>query len=124
MDVIDGFIETIHDLHIHDVVQVLGSKPGIVQFHTRVGQRLHDLLAAGKIGMHKQCLRGIAHGRILRLGVHGDPNSLFDVGELIDINVANAIRMAQHGNLGALLNRANHLVRAPRNDQADQVVHL
>ena len=47
--------------------------------------------------MHQQRLGGIADGDVLALGIDGDLDGHVDIGGLVDIDVADAVGVAQHG---------------------------
>ena len=72
--------------------------------------------------MHQQGLDGVAGGRVLRLAVDGHPQRLGHIGRCIDIEMADAIGMAQHWNPGVVLDETDQLIAAARNDQIHQPI--
>ncbi len=72
--------------------------------------------------MHKQSFDGIAHRRILHLGVVNNVHSFFDVRGAIDVNVANPLAVPQNRNPAVLHDVLHQLVRAARNNQVHVAV--
>lgn len=65
--------------------------------------------------VHENLLDGVAGGGVVGLGIHNDPAGLIDVGRLVDVDVADAIRMTHHRDLGVCLDVAHQRVAAPGN---------
>ena len=65
-------------------------------------------------------LHGVAGGRVVALGVGDDLERLLGVGAAVDVDVADALGVAQHGDhLALLLDRAHQVRGAARDDQVD-----
>ena len=77
-----------------------------------------------EFAMDKKRLGGVAYGRILRLRIDGDLCGFISIGKFVDVHMADAVGMAEDGDLGAVLNTAHHFVRAARDDEIDEIVHL
>ena len=70
--------------------------------------------------MNEQGLHGVAGGRIVALGVGDDLKRLVGVGALVDVHVADALGVAEHGDhLTLLLDGAHQVRRAAGDDQVD-----
>ena len=70
--------------------------------------------------MDEQGLHGVAGGGVVALGVGDDLEGLVSVGGLVDVDVADALGVAEHGDhLTLLLDGAHQVGRAAGNDQVD-----
>ena len=74
--------------------------------------------------MHENLLHCITGGRIVNLGVNTDLASHVNVTVRVNVDVADAVGMAQHGNLGVLLDVGHQCVAASWDDQVNDVVQL
>ena len=79
-------------------------------------------IAGGDAVVHQQGLDGVAGRRVLRLAVDREGHRLVDVGRPVDVEVADAVGMAQHRDAGVLLHEADERVRAAGDDQVDVAV--
>ena len=74
--------------------------------------------------MHQDLLYSIAGRRIVHLGVNADLASHVNITVRVNIDVADAVGMAQHGNLGVLLDMGHQRVAASWDDQVNDIVQL
>ena len=76
----------------------------------------------GDIPVDQQCFKRVAGGGILNFGIERDIERLLQIRVAVDIHVADAFAMAQHGDAAVLGDVADKFVRSARNDQIDFVV--
>ena len=80
--------------------------------------------------MHQNLLHSVASCRVVDLGIDADLAGHVDVAVRVHIDVADAVGMAQHSNLGVLLDVGHQCIAASGNDQVydiiqpEQVVHI
>ena len=72
--------------------------------------------------MHQNLLHSITRCWVVNLGVYADLAGHVDVAVWVDVDVADAVSMAQHGNLGVLLDVGHQGVAASGNDQVYDVI--
>lgn len=60
--------------------------------------------------MHEDLLNGIACSRVVCFGVHNDAAGLVDVSSLVNVDVADAVRVAHDRDLGVLLDAGHQRV--------------
>ena len=66
--------------------------------------------------MHKDLLDSIAGCWVVNLGVYADLAGHVDVAVWVNVDVADAVSMAQHGNLGVLLDVSHQGIAASGDD--------
>ena len=76
------------------------------------------------IPMHQQGFHGVAHGDVLGFAVHGHPQGHVQVGVLVHVHMADAVRMAQHGDAAVVHNPADKGIAAPGDNQIDEGILL
>ena len=70
--------------------------------------------------VHEERLHGVAGGGVVCLGVAHNLHRLGGRALRVQVHVTNPVGVAQHGDaLGALLDGADQLVGAARNDEVD-----
>ena len=80
--------------------------------------------------MHQDLLHSIASRRVVNLGVDADLAGHVDVTVRVNVDVADAVSVAQHSNLGVLLDVGHQRIAASGNDQVydiiqpEQIVHV
>ena len=74
--------------------------------------------------MHQNLLHSIASRRVVYLGVDADLACHVDVAVRVHVDVADAVSVAQHSNLGVLLDVGHQGVAAPGNDQVYDITQL
>ena len=89
--------------------------------HAR-GEQRQKLLRDGL--MDQDGLDGIAGGGIIGLGVVDDVEGHVEVRGGVDVDVADAFGMAEHGDARVGLHVAHQLVGAARDHQIDEIVEL
>ena len=72
--------------------------------------------------MHQKRFRGVARRITLCLGVVGDGNSHVNVSVLVDVGVADAVKMVNHRHGGFCLKTRNQSFAAARNNHVDVFV--
>mmetsp|Transcript_37522 Transcript_37522/g.83522 ORF Transcript_37522/g.83522 Transcript_37522/m.83522 type:complete len:461 (-) Transcript_37522:665-2047(-) len=140
VDVVNCLLHAVHHLHGAGQCAVLvtgGGRRGqtleqlsrhpvaCVHLHARLLQRPHDLLQALALhpaAVHQHFLHGIAGGRVVHLGVNNHLERLVQVCGLIHVDVADAVCVAQHRDLGVALDVAHQGVAAPGDDEVDDVI--
>ena len=74
--------------------------------------------------MHQDLLHSITGRRVVHLGVDADLASHVDITVRVDIDVADAVSMAQDSNLGVLLDVGHQGIAASWDDQVNDIVQL
>ncbi len=74
--------------------------------------------------MYQYLLHSITGCRVVNLGVYADVAGHVDVTVWVNVNVADAIGMAQHRNLGVLLDVSHQGVAASGDDQVNDIIEL
>lgn len=64
--------------------------------------------------MHEDLLNGIAGSGVVRLCIHNDAAGLADVSSLVDVDVADAVRVAHDRDLSVLLDVGHQRIAAAR----------
>ena len=134
---IHGAGHSVHDPHRQDGGQVFGGPVGLIRFG-RLGDQAAGLgvaaqFAAGldEVGgdggqqalgggaVHQQGLGGAADRDAAHLGVDDDAAGDVEVGGGVQIGVAQALEVAQHGRFRLGLNAGDQALAAARDDQVD-----
>ena len=74
--------------------------------------------------MYQHLLHSITRCWVVNLGVYADLASHVDVAVWVNVDVADAIGVAQHRNLGVLLDVSHQGVAASGDDQVNNVIQL
>ena len=74
--------------------------------------------------MHQDLLHGITCCRVVSLGVYADLASHVDVAVWVNVDVADAVGVAQHRNLGVLLDVGHQGIAASGDDQVNDIIEL
>ena len=74
--------------------------------------------------MHQNLLHSITCCWVVNLGVYADLAGHVNVAVGVDVDVADAVSMAQHRNLGVLLDVSHQGVAASGDDQVNDVIQL
>ena len=74
--------------------------------------------------MHQDLLNSITGGRVVDLGVNADLAGHVNVAVWVNVDVADAVGMAQHSNLGVLLDVGHQCIAASGNDQVYDIIQL
>ena len=74
--------------------------------------------------MHQDLLHSIASRRVVDFGIDTDLAGHADVAVRIDVNVADAVGVAQHSDLGVLLDVGHQRIAASGNDQVNDIIQL
>ena len=140
IDVIDGFIDTAYDLQGDDEVDVFMMEGFAFrddlhgsdfvdffcapQFHAGVPQRFGKARKEifGDVPVDQDGLDGVAGCRVLCLGIDDEGNRSFLVIFLIDVDVADAVGMAEDGDVRMVHDVLDECVRASWNQEVDGVV--
>ena len=129
------------NLHRQDQVAVLAAPVDVAggMDHTkshrcRIASQLDSGRAKGFDGgrqerrrnrlVHQQGLDGVAGRRVLGLAVDCHPQGLLEVGGGVDVQMADAIGVAQHRDAGVVLDEPHQGVGTPGNDQIHEPVEL
>ena len=83
-----------------------------------------NLPGLDEVLVDEQGLHGVAGGRIVALRVGDDLEGLVGVGALVDVHVADALGVAQHGVHLALLLDGAHQVGGPAGDDQVDVLRI
>lgn len=146
VDVQNGIIERLNDLDGERQGQELGVKvlgPRVLDVGAEVGDGLlggrvaleDDALldeGGGRLGedgaddglVHEERLETVTRGGVVGLGVHEDLGGHVRVRGRGDVGGAEAVGVAQDGDLGALLDEADELVGAAGDDEVDVAVEV
>ena len=143
VDVRDGLVQRIDDADGDHIVQILGLPVRLrgalardarhQRLRPRVGLHLHARHVQRarhgrqrlrrRVLVHQQRLRRVACRRVLGLRVHGHARRHPDVARRIEVDVAHAVTVAQHGDAAVVHDVAHKAVRAARDDEVDVLVH-
>ena len=74
--------------------------------------------------MHQDLLHSITSRRVVNLGVNADLAGHVNVAVRVHVDVADAVSVAQHSNLGVLLDVGHQRIAASGNDQVDDIIQL
>ena len=141
-DVLDGFVERVDDPHCDHEISVLGRPVGVGRFaNLHLARKLaHPLVSAHlhagfrKLGneirddprcdgrMDQNRFGGVAGRRILRFRIDRDPERLCRIRRLVDVDVAEAFGVPEHGNRRVQLDVPDEGVRPTRNDEVDESI--
>ena len=134
-----GLLHALHHLHRQDQIRIL-SAPVVVAGRCRHAEGLGGAITAqldaggrkgrqsgrqesGRCGaVHQQGLDRVAGGRVLGLAVERHPQGLGHIHLLVDVEVTDAIGVAENGDAGVVLDEAHQGVGTARNDQIHQPV--
>ena len=95
------------------------------QFYTFVSinfaQRRQNL--RGDAARHQQRFHGVAHAQALRLGVVRDLDGLFNIGLVVDVDMAHAVEVLNHGDARFTQQAFNQALAAARHDDIHEFAH-
>mmetsp|Transcript_6822 Transcript_6822/g.19668 ORF Transcript_6822/g.19668 Transcript_6822/m.19668 type:complete len:436 (-) Transcript_6822:1878-3185(-) len=138
MNVVDGLLHAVHQLQgerrgailvlgrrrrlqpqsLHRPLPPIDGDVGIAEG----GLQLEEAAILGEGGVHQHLLHRVAGGGVVCLAVQHDLDGHVQAGVLVHIYVADAIRMAQHGDLGVVLDVRHQGVGAAGDDEVDDIV--
>ena len=140
----DGFIQAFHNRNRNDRrvvfripvrrLRINAGQSGRFQHGLGLGVTTHlhvflgkDFSNAGKERfcngfVHQKRFRGVARGITLRLGVVGDGNCHVNVSVLVDVGVADAVKMVNHRHGSFCRKTCNQSFAAARNDYVNVFV--
>ena len=95
-------------------------------FDSAILQRLDDARNRGlrNVAVDQQRLHRVAAARVVHLRVDGDLRGLSDVRVLVDVDVAAAVCVPHHRNLGVGHDVLDEFVATSGDDEVDAVVHI
>ena len=141
VNVVDRRVQVVHHLHRHRRAPVLVPQRRTGRERQRLRRALpteqlyarlqHRGLDPGVPGaarhvrrVHQQRLERVARGGVVRLAVHCEAARHVQVSLFVEVHVAHAVRVAQHGDLGVVLDVGHEVVAAARDHQVHHVAQL